>query len=612
MEFTTLPRWDLSTLYPALESPEFTAAYSSVAAQLNDLVTLFDRYEIAARPDSPLSEGDIEAYEAVTNALNAFYTNSRVIRGYLGLRISIDSRDAAAQARASELRRDFVTLSLLSTRYTAWLGSLDTEALIAQSTVAAEHAFGLRRARISAQHLMSPEEESLSAELGLSGSAAWARLHGDLTSQLTVELDGETQPMSVVRSLATDPDREIRKRAYEAELAGWKRVSLPLAAAMNGIKHETRVLSQRRGWSEPLEMCCFTNYIDRATLDAMLSAAKKTYPDFRRYLKAKARLVSGDDQLPWYDLFAPVGSESRTWEWPVAEAFIETHFDGYSSKLGDFARLAFRERWIDAEPRPGKRDGAFCLGIGKGTSRIMQNYRPSFDGVSTLAHELGHGYHNLCLAERTILQSNTPMTLAETASIFCETIIKNAALAGATSVSERLAILEGSLQNSCQLILDIPSRFLFESWVIEKRAERELSEEELCGLMVQAQTETYGDGLAACALHPYMWAVKGHYYGSTYYNFPYMFGLLFGLGLYAIYEKATDRAEFHARYDALLSRTGMADAATLAAEFGLNIQEEAFWSASLDVVRSEIAQFEALVDGVLASPETSTSVKVGS
>jgi oligoendopeptidase F len=224
-------------------------------------------------------------------------------------------------------------------------------------------------------------------------------------------------------------------------------------------------------------------------------------------------------------------------------------------------------------------------------SRILVNYKPAFGAVSTLAHELGHAYHNRCLAERTYLQRQTPMTLAETASIFCETIIRQAALQQADP-QERLAILEASLQGMTQVVVDITSRYLFEKRLFEQRQERELSVRELCELMRNAQLETYGEGLDPNALHPYMWAAKPHYYGSAFYNYPYMFGLLFGLGLYALYQH--DPQGFRARYDELLSRTGMADAVELAREFGFDIRTPTFWRSSFDVIRADIDQFEQL------------------
>ena len=298
--------------------------------------------------------------------------------------------------------------------------------------------------------------------------------------------------------------------------------------------------------------------------------------------------------MAWYDIFAPVGESTRTWEYPEATDYIVKQFGTYSDKLSGLAARAFSENWIDAEPRSGKRDGAFCMSLRTEESRVLANYKPVYGGVRTLAHELGHAYHNLVKASRTMLQRDTPMTLAETASTFCETIIRGAALQDADE-QEQFSILELSLQDSCQIVLDISSRYLFENRVFEKRLQRELSVDEFNELMLQSQKETYGDGLDQNLLHPYMWAVKGHYYSSglSFYNFPYMFGLLFGLGLYARYEK--DPEEFKKGYDDLLSSTGMADAATLAARFGINVRTPEFWRGSLDVLRADINRFEELV-----------------
>jgi pepF/M3 family oligoendopeptidase len=399
--------------------------------------------------------------------------------------------------------------------------------------------------------------------------------------------------MSAVRNMAYDANRDVRRHAYEAELTGWKKVALPLAAAMNSIKNEVQVLAHHRNWQSALEASLFANSIDNQTLEAMLSAARASFPDFRRYLHAKARALEVP-RLAWYDLFAPIGTENRAWDFDEAAAFIVEQFGTYSERLSGFAARAFAEHWIDAEPRPGKRDGAYCTGLRGAESRVFANYKPVFGGVSTLAHELGHGYHNINLAQRTPLQRSHPMTLAETASIFCETIIRHAALQKADE-QEQLAILEASLQGSCQIVVDITSRFLFEQRLFEKRQQRELSVDELNELMLEAQRETYGDGLDEKLLHPYMWAMKPHYYstGRSFYNYPYMFGLLFGLGLYARYQQ--DPETFKRGYDDLLSSTGMADAATLAGRFGIDLRTEDFWRASLEIIRQDIDQFEALI-----------------
>ncbi|MDP9315103.1 MAG: M3 family oligoendopeptidase [Chloroflexota bacterium] len=594
---TALPHWDMTVVYPSLESPEFEQGFATVVQDIADLAQLFDEQGIGADGADRSAAAAVTTFEQVIERYNAVLDETRTLSAYISSFVATDSRNNLAQAKLSELQQHTMRLSQLTTRFTAWLGAQDIETLIANSQVARDHAFALRRGKQQAEHLMSPAEEALAAELNLSSGTAWTKLHNTVTSQLTVPLerDGRTEvlPMSVVRNLAYEADRDVRRKAYEAELEGWKGVTVPLAAALNSIKGEVNTLAYRRGWESPLDAALFTNNIDRQTLDAMLTAARETFPDFRRYLHTKARAI-GVGRLAWYDMFAPVGTSTKVWPYDEATTFIVEQFGTYSDRMSEFAARAFRENWIDAEPRPGKRDGAFCTTLRGAESRVFTNYKPAFGGVSTLAHELGHAYHNLNLAHRTMVQRSTPMTLAETASIFCETIIRQAALANADA-QEQIAILEASLQGSCQIVVDITSRFLFEQRVFETRRQRELTVDELNALMLEAQRETYGDGLDQDLLHPYMWAMKPHYYstGLSFYNYPYMFGLLFGLGLYARYQH--DPEAFKASYDELLASTGLADAATLAERFNIDIRTTDFWRASLSLVRADIDRFEQLI-----------------
>jgi pepF/M3 family oligoendopeptidase len=586
----------MTVVYPNMESQEFARGYSSVVQDIDELAHLFDTHHIEGQTTAPQSGETIKTFEIIIERFNAVLEATLTLSTYIMCFITTNTHDSLAQAKMSELQKSLVTLRQLGTRLTAWIGSLDVDALIDRSTVAREHAYMLRKAKLRAAHLMTPAEEALASELNVSSGMAWSKLHSDVTSQLRVpvKVDGQIHelPMSVVRNMADEADRTVRRSAYEAELAGWKEAAVPLAAALNSIKGEVNVLARKRGWQSPLEASLFNSNIDHATLDAMLTAARESFPDFRRYLHAKARVL-GLPRLAWYDLFAPVGRSDKIWEYDEAARFIVEQFGTYSSRLSDFAARAFREQWIDAEPRAGKVDGAYCTSLRKDESRVFANYKPSYGGVSTLAHELGHGYHNLNLAHRTMLQQDTPMTLAETASIFCETIIREATLRKADK-QEQIMILEASLQGSCQVVVDITCRFLFEQRVFEARQQRELSIDELNNLMLEAQRETYGDGLDESVLHPYMWAMKPHYYSteSSFYNYPYMFGLLFGLGLYAQYQQ--DPKKFKRGYDDLLSSTGLADAATLAAQFGIDIHSADFWRASLNIVRGDIDRFEEL------------------
>ena len=590
------PHWRTDDLYPGLDSPQYAAAIGDIAAQVTALGDLFDRLEI--RRDGQ-TQNVTAVFEEATQALNALLHQLTPVRAYAHAFVTTDSRNDLAQARASELSTLTQPLGDLSTRYSAWLGGVDTEALRAHSELAQAHSYTLERAQHAARHQMSPAEESLASELSSSSNDGWSRLHSNLCSLLMAEVSGadgtkQTLPVTAIRNLASDPSGAVRAEAYAAELRLWQQAEVPLAAAMNGVKGRVNVLNARRGYQGAMEATLVGNSIDRATLAAMQRAVVASFPDFRRYFAAKARLLGHESgKLPWSDLFAPVGEAGREWTYPEAKRFVEQSFRDYSERLGDFAARAFREDWLDVPARAGKRGGAFCMGWKNGESRILLNHAPSLDSTSTLAHELGHGYHNLCLKDRAPLQKQTPMTLAETASIFCETIVQHSALAavqGPARRAERLYVLETQLMGQAQVVVDIHSRFLFESAVFTAREKRDLSPAELSGLMQQAQHDTYGEALSSW--HPHMWAVKSHYYGSSFYNYPYTFGLLFGLGLYARYRADPDA--FRAQYDDLLSKTGMSDAATLAQGFGIDVRADTFWVGSLDVIRESIAEYEGL------------------
>ncbi len=594
---TALPHWDLTTLYSGLEAEDFQADFAAWSSAVTELTAFFDGHQIGA-PDAPLTtDADVvKSLDEAIKALNDVEARAHKLYAYLSGRVATNSRDTEAQAWLSRLQIRLADLEKLDPRFVAWIGALDLDVAARESSRVAAHAYALHRAQTEAQHLMSPAEEDLAADLNMTGGRAWSRFYSNYSSQITAEvtLDGEsdTLPITAIRNLAYSPERDVRRRAYETELAAWERHAMPIATALNSIKGQANTLNRRRGWQSPLDLALFNNAIDAATLDAMLTTARGFFPEFRRYLKAKARLL-GINTCAWYDLFAPVGSLDKPWAFADAADFIVDQFDAFSPVLSGLAKRAFEEHWIDAEPRDGKRGGAFCMWTGGETSRILSNYQTSYGGMSTLAHELGHAFHNQCLAERTYLQRSTPMTLAETASTFCQIIVRNAALRGAPE-AEQLAILEADLQDSTQVVVDISSRILFESQVFEQRRERELSADEFCAIMRDSQLDTYGEGLDPDRLHPYMWAVKPHYYSSVFYNFPYMFGLLFGLGVYAQYREAPDG--FIDRYQELLSSTGMSSARELAAGFGIDITTPAFWQSSLALIVEDIDRFEALVD----------------
>lgn len=589
-----LPRWDVSNVYPSLDSPEFEAALTQVTTLLKTLQQQFEQHCLAAGRDPIALHQALGDYLQQVNQLSALYST---VGAYTRAFVTTDSYNAVAKKTLSQIEMMGVPLRQLNVQFRAWLRSIADvlPAILAQGGIVAEHSFYLSEEVEESRYMMSEAEESLAAELSLSGAMAWNKLQGTVTSQLTVDFErnGKIEKMSMpaLINLSHDADGEVRREAYEAEIAAWKTVQEPLAACMNGVKGAEITLAKKRGRPDPLHAALEASRIDQPTLDAMLEAMRDSFPIFRRYLQAKAKRM-GQHALPWWDLFAPIVSNERAYSWAECRTLIETQFAGFSPRLAALAKRAFAENWIDAEQRSGKRGGAFCMKLqAVKESRILCNFDGSLDQVSTVAHELGHAFHNECLNEKTPLQAITPMTLAETASIFCETIVTEAALREARSRDEVFAILETDLIGKTQVIVDITSRFLFEQEVFARRAKAELSAEDLCDMMVRAQKATYGDGLDERYLHPYMWTWKPHYYypGLSFYNFPYAFGLLFGIGLYAIYQQRG--AAFVPEYEALLASTGDANAADLAARFGINIRDKAFWQASLNVIGERVAKY---------------------
>ena len=576
-----LPRWDLGPLFPGLESGKFKETWAGLETRLEELKTFFDAHEIGKRPARP---EDKETFRALTERLNAFGETFVPLHAFVYMLVDGDSGDAAAQAKMSELEIVLIEFQKLRPRLTAWLGGLDSQAVEAGG-----YKILIDDAKVQAAHQMSEAEEVLASELALSGSRAWVKLHSNLTSQITAFVNGEELPMPAVRNLATNPDEAVRKAAYEAELIAWKANEIAVAAALNGYKGEVSTLNRKRGWEDDIAPTLLENRITRATLEAMQAAMVASLPDWRRYFAAKARAL-GKAKLEWWDLLAPVGRSESKWGWEEGRDFIVEHLSGFSQADADLSGRAYRERWIDAPPRKGKVGGAYCISVGGGISRILTNWEDSFDAVSTMAHELGHAYHNYCLRDVPYLLRSEPMTLAETASIMNETVVGEAALAMLPE-AEQLAVLEAGLQGGAQVIVDIHSRFLFERSVFAKRKERELSPEEFCELMTEAQRQTYGDGLAS--FHPYMWAVKGHYYGSNFYNYPYAFGQLFALALYRRYQQ--EGQGFVAHYDDLLASVGKYPAKELAARFGFDLESQGFWQGGIAVLVERIDRFEGLI-----------------
>ncbi|MFN6122715.1 MAG: M3 family oligoendopeptidase [Actinomycetes bacterium] len=594
-----LPIWDPTDVHTSFAARSFTDAMERMVSDVDRLVALFDELGVrAVEPRTPTA-ADAEATARVIDAYNDTARQLGELRAYTYATVATDTRHEQAQALLSEIETRAAVVTPLLARLTDWVAALGPDELAALHPTVHDHAGPLRTLAARATHQMTEAEEHLYAELTTTGSSAWSRLHREVTSQLTAEVqlpDGlQVLPINAVRGLATHADPAVRRAAYEAELDAWPRVATTCAAAMNAIKGEANIVNRRRNWGSPLEASLYANNVSQATYHAMNAAIDAALPRFRGWLRSKARLHGHGDEggggLPWSDLFAPSPVAPGGISWTEGVRLVRNAFAGYSSPLASLVDRAIDERWIDAEPRDGKVGGAFCMSFVDDRSLVLLNWSGSVDAAQTTAHELGHAYPNTQLAHRTALQRRLPMALAETASIFCETLVVEAGLQHLQG-ADRLALLDVDLQGSTQVVVDIRSRVLFETEMFARRQRRTLGAGELHEMMREAQAAAYGDGLDQSTAHPYMWILKPHYYGSHFYNWPYTYGLLFGLGLFAQYQADPER--FQAGYDDLLSRAGMDTAEQLGQAFGLDVTDEAFWTASLDVIGDRIAQYDAL------------------
>ena len=596
-----LPRWSVADVYESFDARAFLDAMERIGSDVARLEALFEHHGIRGTDPRPVTAADGVAADEVLAALNAARQHSNIVGAYVHATVSTDSYNERAQGLASELDALGARERPLMARLAEWVRSLGVDALAEVSQQVAEHRGPLVKVAARAEHQMAEAEEGLYAELTTTGSSSWGKLHADITSQLSTAVvmpDGTEPvlPMAAVRGLATHGDAAVRQAAYDAEMRAWPTVAVACAAAMNSIKGEANAVNRRRGWASPLDASLFTNSVGRATFDAMHDAIVSSLPDFRRWMRAKAALHGHTGALPWRDLFAPLPFAPASITWDDGVEIVRNAFGSYGGPLGGLVDRAIQQQWIDAGPRAGKRGGAFCMPFVDDRSLVFLNWSGSVDSAQTTAHELGHAYHNTQLAHRTPLQRQLPMALAETASIFCETLVVEEGLQRLEG-RERLALLDVDLQGSTQVVVDIQSRFLFETEVFARRQRRALGISELNEMMLAAQADAYGDGLDQTTAHPYMWVVKPHYYGSHFYNWPYTYGLLFGLGLYAQFQDDPDR--FRQHYDDVLSRVGMASAEELAGAFGFDVTDGAFWTASLDVIRHRITQYEQLAATVV-------------
>ena len=580
--------WNLDPIYRGFSDPAYARDLQVLEKTLESFEAYSKALPAAQDPLTALKEG-IAMQEEISLLVNKLVT-------YASLRQAANTKDPEAASQMGRIMALYSGVAAPQAAFETWASNLPSlPELVEGDAFLQPYSFLLANMKENSCHLLPGLGEEIMAKMAISGSGAWSDLHSYITSTVPVTYRGQKTNLPAIRNLAYDPDPQVRKDAFEAELACYERIEAPAAFALNSIKLETLTDCRLRGYASPLARTLKQSNMSQKTLDAMFEAMEEYLPKFRQYLKCKAKALGHENGLPWYDLFAPVGGSDTKFTAEEARKYLVDVFAGFDGELADMVAEAFDNEWIDFYPRDGKSGGAFCAAVPSiRQSRVLTNFDGAFTDIVTLAHELGHAFHNLCIQDLRPLNQDYTLPLAETASTFNECVVMAAAIRDAESKNEKLALIESQLQDATQIICDIYSRYLFEAAVFDRREEAFMDADTLCRMMTEAQKKSYGDGLDETQMHPYMWVCKSHYYGPTFYNFPYAFGGLFARGLYAQYEK--EGVAFVPKYKKLLKTTPTACAEDVAKVADMDLTDKEFWKAGLQTIAQQIDLFCALME----------------
>lgn len=619
MNENNIPRWNLDSLYPSLDSTEYK----------NDLLELEETFsKLQVQLDAPKSDFPawLNSYLALLNK-EAFLL--KTLGAYAYIIYSTDTTNPAYMNNLNLMDKYDTQAQQIFIKFSTILADNEKflENFYKQYPEKEEYRYLLKEIIEEKSHQMVPELEELASKMSHTGASAWSLLQEQIISNLH---DDEGKTFNELRNDANDADPALRKSSWEKEVALLAQNRIAFGAALNNLKGEKITLNEKRGWKEGLDNALFNSRLSRKTLDALIGAIEDSLPVWRKYFQAKAALLRASNStvsktagtkehpgIAFYDLFAPIEKPkalgisdkdddestsliSKKWNFKEACDYVIKKYYSFSKNMGDFAQNAVDQQWIDALVRPGKVGGAYDEDFPKGhQSRVLSNFTGAFSDIITLAHELGHAFHFSCMKNKDPLFYDYPMTLAETASTFAETIVKQDMISNSQGF-DRMKILDLDLTDTSQVLVDILCRFYFEESVFQARKNSELTADDFCKLMMQAQEKSYGQGLNDektpdgsnyTERHDYMWAVKSHYYITSldFYNFPYAFGQLFAAGLYQ--RAKQEGPDFAKTYEELLSQTGSMSCEELCKKAGFDITTKDFWKSGIEMYAQEVQEY---------------------
>jgi oligoendopeptidase F len=583
--------WDLDVFFPGgSDSPQLREHLDQLTPKIARFEEKVQQFQV------PQSSSDASKIAEIIDDIKDVRTQIGQVRSFISCLLAQNTKDKNAsllQGEVSSLTASFSTAiqkfqkDLTKTDENVWQGLLETAELN-------QFVFILNEWRTQANQKLSEKEESLITALTSDGYESWGNLYNSIVGDMKVKIsiEGEEKELSVgqANNLRSNQDGNVRKEAFDALEAAWSDKEDLFAKILNHLAGFRLQVYKKRGWENVLQEPLAINRMKQETLDAMWGAISKHKQPFVNYLNQKAQLL-GKERIQYHDLNAPVSKSTQKISYQDAAEFILKHFGQFGPELESFSRHAFEEGWIEAEDRPNKRVGGFCTSLPMSEqSRIFMTYSGTIGNMATLAHELGHAFHSYALKPVHGLNRQYAMNVAETASTFAEMIVFDAAVKETTSDEEKIYLLEEKVKRSMMFFMGIHSRFLFETRFYEERKNGIVSAARLNELMEQAQQEAYGGALETT--DPHSWANTLHFYitYTPFYNFPYTFGYLFSLSIYA---KALEEGQgFEDKYMALLRDTAIMSAEDLAMKhLGEDITQEAFWEKGIALSVKDAEEF---------------------
>ena len=590
------PIWDLDVFFKGgSDSPAFIEHLAETEKEIEAFKTYVHNWE--------QTNSIIDTVE-LANIIKAFESGTKKIREASAF-VSCLQAQNIKDKKADEHRAKLTTLNA---SFQSALTILDEKLAkydapvwgkLMSSAELSELSFILTERRLAATEKLSQQEESLINSLAIDGYHSWSQLYDLVVGNIKIPFqeNGEDQLLSVGQAANkfSNPERKIRHQIFEKWENAWEQQSDYLARALNHLAGFRLNVYKERGWEEVLKEPLAINRMENETLQTMWNVIAKNKQPLVRFLNRKAELL-GLDKLSWYDLDAPIDRTETKVSYQEGAEFIIENFAQFGEEMASFAKMAFEEKWIEAEDRPGKRPGGFHTYFPESSqSRIFMTYSGTPSNISTLAHELGHGFHTYAMRDQALLNRNYAMNVAETASTFAEMIVSDASVKNAKSKEEKIALLEDKIQRSVALLMNIHARFLFETRFYEERKNGMVTVERLNKLMEEAQKEAYGSALSE--YHPSFWASKMHFYitGVPFYNFPYTFGFLFSLGIYA--EALEEGKGYEEKYIALLKDSASMKVEDLAKKhLQVDLTKPEFWEKAVKLCIDDIEEFLVLTE----------------